>query len=215
MTNPIPYQRVIGANKSSDDRLRSSSAPQSLPAAEIESLLRMAQRGAGPSKIRTQDEEIGPGDVQYLRGDSFIEAKPSVLTGAAGWPGPSPNIDGTLRQAEKLLADVILDGEGLAHAGEHPGTSLDEKPFGFSQDLKSRPGLTLNDLGDLDLDISIELGRTEILIEDILKLREGSVVSLDKLAGDPVDITANGRLVARGELLVIDGKFGVRLSEVL
>ena len=75
--------------------------------------------------------------------------------------------------------------------------------------------LTLDDLGDIDLDISIELGRAELLIEDVLKLREGSVVSLDQRAGDPVDIVANGRLIARGELLVVDGKFGVRLSEVL
>lgn len=75
--------------------------------------------------------------------------------------------------------------------------------------------LTLEDLGDLDIDITIELGRAELTIEDVLKLREGAVVSLDKLAGDPVDIVANGRLVARGELIVIQGKFGVRLSEVL
>src|SRR4029079_8143355 len=80
---------------------------------------------------------------------------------------------------------------------------------------QSEQGLTLEDLGDVALDISIELGRAEVLIEDLLKLREGSVVALDKLAGDPVDIVANGRLVARGELLVIDGKFGVGLSEVL
>ncbi len=75
--------------------------------------------------------------------------------------------------------------------------------------------MTLEDLGDLDIDITIELGRAELTIEDVLKLREGAVVSLDKLAGDPVDIVANGRLVARGELIVIQGKFGVRLSEVL
>ena len=79
----------------------------------------------------------------------------------------------------------------------------------------SRGGLTLDDLGDVELDIAIELGRSELLIDEVMKLREGSVVTLDKLAGDPVDIIANGRLIARGELLVIDGMFGVRLSEVL
>ena len=86
-----------------------------------------------------------------------------------------------------------------------------------SPTLQTSPpgGLTLEDLGDVELDVSIELGRSELLIEEILKLREGSVVSLDRLAGDPVDIVANGRLIARGELQVVNGKFGVRLSEVL
>ncbi len=70
-------------------------------------------------------------------------------------------------------------------------------------------------LGDVDLDVTIELGRTEMLVEDVLKLGGGSVVELDKLAGDPVDVKVNGRLVARGEVLVLNDNFCIRVSEIV
>lgn len=70
-------------------------------------------------------------------------------------------------------------------------------------------------LGDVDLNVTVELGRTEMLVEDVLKLGEGSVVELDKLAGDPVDVYVNGRLVARGEVLVLNENFCIRISEIV
>lgn len=68
---------------------------------------------------------------------------------------------------------------------------------------------------DVNLRVKIELGRTRMLVEDVLRLDEGSVVELDRLAGDPVDIYANDRLVARGEILVLNDNFCVRVSEVI
>jgi len=70
-------------------------------------------------------------------------------------------------------------------------------------------------LGDVDLDVTIELGRTEMLVEDVLRLASGSVVELNKLAGDPVDVYVNNRLVARGEVLVLNDNFCIRISEIL
>ena len=63
--------------------------------------------------------------------------------------------------------------------------------------------------------VRIELGRTELLIDEVVKLKEGSVVPLDKLAGDPVYILVNGRLIARGEVLVLNDNFCVRIAEIL
>lgn len=70
-------------------------------------------------------------------------------------------------------------------------------------------------LGDVDLQVTVELGRTEMLVEDVLKLGNGSVVELDKLAGDPVDVYVNQRLVARGEVLVLNDNFCIRISEIV
>ncbi|MEX2673577.1 MAG: flagellar motor switch protein FliN [Phycisphaeraceae bacterium] len=70
-------------------------------------------------------------------------------------------------------------------------------------------------LHDVDLNVKIELGRTHMLVEDVLRLASGSVVELDKLAGDPVDIYVNERLVARGEVLVLNDNFCVRISEIV
>jgi flagellar motor switch protein FliN/FliY len=81
-----------------------------------------------------------------------------------------------------------------------------------------RPARTkqpLDILQDVELDLRIELGRTEMLIEEVVALKEGSVVTLDKLAGDPVDILVNGRLIARGEVLVLNDNFCVRVAEIL
>jgi flagellar motor switch protein FliN len=184
-------------------------ATSSLPMSDIESLLRFARENVRRQAAEEIDEPLGPGDVLHLRGDSPAQTVPATL-GASFVEPPATMPPSPLSQSEKRLADAILNFE---HA---PTNSLERIADPIAPPhLTPRPGLTLEDLGDVDLDVSIELGRAEILIEDVLKLREGSVVSLDKLAGDPVDIVANGRLVARGELLVIDGKFGVRLSEVL
>jgi flagellar motor switch protein FliN len=70
-------------------------------------------------------------------------------------------------------------------------------------------------LKDVNLNVKIELGRTRMLIEDVLRLAEGSVVELDKLAGDPVDVFVNEQLVARGEVLVLNDNFCVRVNEII
>ncbi|MEY3142135.1 MAG: flagellar motor switch protein FliN [Planctomycetota bacterium] len=101
--------------------------------------------------------------------------------------------------------------------GGTPGSSA--APMGLPD--FSRPGPHSNDssgigvLGDVSLQVRIELGRTKMLVEDVLKLNADSVVELDKAAGDPVDIYVNGRRIARGEVLVLNENFCVRVSEIL
>ncbi len=69
-------------------------------------------------------------------------------------------------------------------------------------------------LKDVPLEVKAELGRTRRLVRDILRLTVGAVVELDKEAGEPVDLLVNGQLVARGEVVEIDGNYGVRITEV-
>jgi flagellar motor switch protein FliN len=68
---------------------------------------------------------------------------------------------------------------------------------------------------DVPLDLSVELGRTRMTIQDLLGLGPGSVIELDKIAGEPLDILVNGRLVARGEAVVVNDKFGVRITDIV
>ena len=68
---------------------------------------------------------------------------------------------------------------------------------------------------DVPLQVTVELGRTRKLIREILELSPGSVVELDKLAGEPVDILVNGKLIAKGEVVVIDENFGVRVTDIV
>jgi len=85
----------------------------------------------------------------------------------------------------------------------------------FQQVMQEAQVNSIDLLRDVDLNVKIELGRTHMLVEDVLKLGEGSVVELDKLAGDPVDVFVNERLVARGEVLVLNDSFCVRINEIV
>jgi flagellar motor switch protein FliN/FliY len=111
----------------------------------------------------------------------------------------------------------LADDDFIAQMLAEAQASVEE----ISQDLGEGEGPSceadrgIDLLGDVDLDVSIELGRTEMLVEDVLKLQSGSVVELDKLAGDPVDVYVNGRLVARGEVLVLNDNFCIRVSEIV
>ena len=68
---------------------------------------------------------------------------------------------------------------------------------------------------DVPLQVSVEVGRTRILVKDLLQMREGYVVELDKLAGETLDVYVNQRLIARGEAVLVNDKFGLRLTDVI
>lgn len=85
--------------------------------------------------------------------------------------------------------------------GQAPGPYTDEQNLGL--------------LLDIPLQVTVELGRTKKLIKDILELSPGSIIQLDKLAGEPVDILVNNKLIAKGEVVVIDENFGVRVTDII
>jgi flagellar motor switch protein FliN len=70
-------------------------------------------------------------------------------------------------------------------------------------------------LMDVSLKVTVELGRTQMMLRQVLELQRGAVIELDRLAGDPVDIYVNERLIARGEVVVVDDKFGVKITELV
>lgn len=114
---------------------------------------------------------------------------------------------GNAADTEKLVQDALNEAQSavdkLKSQAGVPG----------AVDAQSLSGIEL--LSDVDLHVTIELGRTQMYVEDVLKLSEGSVVELDKLAGDPVDVYVNQRLVARGEVLVLNDNFCIRVSEIV
>lgn len=103
--------------------------------------------------------------------------------------------------------------------GAAPQPSASVKPAQFSNfGMGSAPSFedqNLNLLLDIPLQVTVELGRTKKVIKDILELSAGSIIQLDKLAGEPVDILVNNKLVAKGEVVVIDENFGVRVTDII
>ncbi|MBL1218254.1 MAG: flagellar motor switch protein FliN [Planctomycetes bacterium] len=113
--------------------------------------------------------------------------------------------------AEQALSAAQQAVDDLS--GSDDGGSLQLPEFGNAGEASLPLGIEL--LSQVNLNVRIELGRSRMLVEDVLRLNEGSVVELDKLAGDPVDVYVNDRHVARGEVLVLNDSFCVRINEIV
>ena len=84
---------------------------------------------------------------------------------------------------------------------------------GAARDLKRERNLDL--IMDIPLKVTVELGRTKMVVSELLNLGQGSVIELNKLAGEPMEVLVNDKLVARGEAVVVNEKFGVRLTDII
>lgn len=196
---------------------------------EVEELLRQAQSGAGspppPSDPKAGAPEAGslelaPDEIEALsRSNPASKPQPS-----AGKPAPPAAAQAASSTAAEQQQNDI---ESLLSHAEQALASLDEPndempagiaPFQFKNLAATGPSndqATLELVREVQLDLKIELGRTQMYLEDVLRLKKGAVVPLDKLAGDPVDIYVNGRLIARGEVLVLNDNFCVRVAELI
>ena len=104
--------------------------------------------------------------------------------------------------------------EQLVHQGAAPGmqgTTMAAAGFGGA----TAPVNDINMILDIPVQLTVELGRTRIPIKQILQLAQGSVIELDGLAGEPMDVLINGCLIAQGEVVVVNEKFGIRLTDVI
>ena len=104
----------------------------------------------------------------------------------------------------------LLDGEGMDTSIDN---QLSDESSDASSSLSSDRGLEF--LYDVPLQISVEVGRSKILLKDLLKMGEGYIIELDKLAGEPLDLYVNSRLIAKGEAVMVGEKFGIRLTDVV
>ena len=107
--------------------------------------------------------------------------------------------------------EVLEDTEDI-DAGEDADEALDEA--GESA-VKGGESKSLDLILDIPLTVSVELGRSKMLINDLLQLGQGSVIELTKLVGEPLEVLVNQKLVARGEVVVVNEKFGVRLTDIV
>ncbi|MGD9127562.1 MAG: flagellar motor switch protein FliN [Planctomycetia bacterium] len=216
---------------------------QTLGQDDIEAVLKEAQSGGGTSAPTPEPPSAAAElpDIDKMLGQNEIE---DLLKGAmpqenAGAGSPQPAMphpmgqestsktvkhifpeDGTINEGD---VEYLLDQAEQAIDSIRNGSMPDNLPEGVKQFSFERFGgstassdmATLDLVKDVDLDLRIELGRTHMYLQDVLKLRSGSVVPLDKLAGDPVDIFVNGRLIAKGEVLVLNDNFCVRIGELI
>lgn len=167
--------------------------------------------------------------------DEQRHENPNGEEGGAPTPSPDEAIDGVERAVSEVGAvgedalaqarEAIDEAASIADSGAAPPARAAEDPDdprlvtfelpSFSDQPGSGEAKGIDLLSDVNLNVTIELGRTRMLVEDVLKLSEGAIVELDKLAGDPVDVYVNERLVARGEVLVLNDAFCIRVNEIV
>lgn len=153
----------------------------------------VAALGQTLGEVRHEAAQIVAADVALANADTFQSVTLVPLQGAAG-----------------VVASVVI-------LINHTAGSTEQSPF---QTLSATVGAAspvrgVELLNDVEMGITAELGRTRITVRELLSMQPGSIVELDRAAGSPVDLLVNGTLVARGEVVVIDEEFGVRITEIV
>lgn len=171
--------------------------------------------------------------VGNLRNDAFVSSGLSIRFQIFSFPPNFQRANDLIRtnialNIEETSATLIwlVDSETAslisgfeaesAPAGPAPFEAVEPTSFRFSGvPQQTDPNHGLEILMDIPLEISVELGRVKMPVRDVVDLTAGSIVEIDKAAGEPVDVLVNGRLVAKGEVVVIEDNFGVRITEIL
>ena len=112
---------------------------------------------------------------------------------------------------DQILSEVKAESSSQKEKNERE----DDEGEGDSNDPLSKGDIDINFLFDVQLSIIVEVGRTQMLISDLLELEEQSIIELDSMVGQPLDIRANNLLVARGEVIVVNEKFAVRITDII
>lgn len=116
----------------------------------------------------------------------------------------------TMDEWAAALAEADVDEDG----GDVQVTELDELTDS-KHEISGEEKRKLDTILDIPVTISMEVGRSKINIRNLLQLNQGSVVELDRIAGEPLDVLVNGTLIAHGEVVVVNDKFGIRLTDVI
>jgi flagellar motor switch protein FliN len=154
--------------------------------------------------MNDDEDLLGGGMLSQTELDALLAAA-GAEAGADDWAGgdaPAEAVPDAVPPPRPASAPAVMDLPAFGTPSHGTG-------------LEGPESAGLARVRDIPLEVTVELGRTRLLIRDILDLGAGSIIELDKIAGEPVELFANGLLVARGEVVVIDDNFGVRVTEII
>ncbi len=153
--------------------------------------------------------DLGACTVVPLGGDGTVGTAAVVLISDALLPAdPGPGVQAVATQHPVATGGAVTDA-----AGSSPHPQLPAGTPTPASGAAPRRGIEM--LHGVDLEVTVELGRTRMTVRDLLALAPGAVLELDRAAGSPADLLVNGRLIARGEVVVVDEDFGLRVTEIL
>ncbi|MCK4579265.1 MAG: flagellar motor switch protein FliN, partial [Candidatus Marinimicrobia bacterium] len=206
---------IPGEAASEDDpAVETETAEEGAPTAEAEAAEEGAEEPAG------EVADAGDDELTSLEADDAFGALEAEM---------QPDEEEGL-QEESAFDDITGEEPAGGDIDDIFGEEIPEVDVGIEETVEASPvqfdefaqqspsngkGRKIDMLLDVELDVTVELGRKVMLVEDILRLGKGSVVELNKLAGEPVDILVNGRKLAEGEVVVVEDHFGVRLTHLI
>lgn len=161
----------------------------------------MAEQGASKDTDESTADAMAEQDVSKDTDEGTADAEEDL------WAAAMAEQEST--EAEESTEDTSSESASRAQNADHEV---------FKQLDEGAAGTTPRDLElimDIPVKLSVELGRTRITIKQLLELAQGSVIELDGLAGEPMDILINGYLIAQGEVVVVDDKYGIRITEII
>lgn len=209
------------------------SQPQSAPAASVqpasaeETLPPAGNENGIPSGAAAQ---AAPQPAVYPAQDTAAQPQPVPAqpagTSAQAQPAPAPVYgqpsDGVMEQMMKTMQMMQQQMVQMQNAQMQNAQAPRQIPVRNAQmsplkgsDSASDPDANLDLLMGVPLELSVEIGRTKKLVKDILELNKGSLVVLDRIAGEPVDLFVNGECIAKGDVVVVDDNFGIRITEIV
>ncbi|MGQ9812138.1 MAG: flagellar motor switch protein FliN [Dissulfurimicrobium sp.] len=183
---------------------------------ELDKLL--AQGPEGSENLKDEDKQ-GPGKTGGSQGPETAEPSHDNLDWSQAFAEAAAGGDAAAAKAVKN--GIIGQLKKPASAPEYQEAQRPQRPkfdefkqkISAQNDSIGKPDLDF--ILDIPLEISVELGRTRLQIRDLLQLGQGSIISLDKLAGEPADIYVNQKLMAKGDVVVVNEKFGIKLTEII
>lgn len=171
---------------------------------EIDALMNNADSAGGeaePAAAADPGPEPAPEDANIELTQEELDALLNNVSEAAATPAAAPAATPAVASAPQSAAP-----QPVAHPVRFPSLSDEGGP---------PTPKNMEFLLDVALQVSVELGRSKMLVKDVLNVGMGSVIELDKLSGEPVDVMINGKLIAHGEVVVVDENFGVKIVDVL
>lgn len=118
-----------------------------------------------------------------------------------------PSVDTDQQSLDSIWGDAMSEQQTRENSAQSVSDTRETQTLDFSEDL--------NLILDIPVKMTVELGRTKMTIKELLKLSQGSVVTLEGLAGEPLDILINGYLIAQGEVVVVSDNFGIRITDII
>ncbi|GAA2516092.1 flagellar motor switch protein FliN [Pilimelia columellifera] len=240
MTTTTLDSRLGQARDAADAAL--SVLPVSAPLVQGEPTTEVPQPAPAGQAVTARFTGTVSGEIAIVAGQDLVDALSSsplgeldltaalrpALEAAAGAFGPVVVDPGQLMEPEVALSGLVSKNDAIIIPLTEDGQTraaialrLDVWPGAAAEETAgpSRPapviGRGLDLLHDVEMEVSAELGRTRMSVRELLSLTPGAVVELDRAAGSPADLLVNGRLIARGEVVVVDENFGLRVTEII